>query len=167
VVFHTRPHVVLMVLAYLSVLVAVVMAALALHEIRGVRVALTSIAHRPQVADPVPAVERVENNARAIDDLYSDLQQIRLAVSEGINRVSRSDKRIEKTVASARRLLAANGLEHPGLEAESEQLRGEDDDPSPVGELPEVREVVESGSPTGIPGIDSTQLRLLQETLSA
>jgi len=54
--------------------------------------------------------------------IEDELGSLRLAVADGIERVSRAEKRIQKQVTSARRLVREAGLEHAGVEAEYEEL---------------------------------------------
>jgi len=79
---------------------------------------------------------------RDLDELgtriQADLDRLTLAVSEGIARTDRSEKRIQKTVTSARRLVRENGLEHAGIEAEFAELQPPDAEGSePLPALPE------------------------------
>jgi len=46
-----------------------------------------------------------------------------LAISEGIERTERAERRIRAAIARAKKELAEHGLESPGLEAEAEELR--------------------------------------------
>jgi len=81
------------------------------------------------------------NRGVELERLLGDLT---LAVDEGIRRVDRAEKRVAKTVTSARRHIREAGLEHPGLEAEYEELRTPDDNGiEPLPAVPE--EVVETG----------------------
>lgn len=63
-----------------------------------------------------PAVDpRVDVLERKIGDLT-------LALSEGIQRVQRSENRVRHIVSGAKRELAEAGYSHPGLEAEASEL---------------------------------------------
>ena len=150
-----------MAIQILSILVLVALAALGLYEVRSLRAVLVEISNRQQHLPPVPPAEETAKNTDASKDLYFDLQQTKLAVSDGIARNTRAEKRIEKSIASARRLVAQNGLEHPGLEAEAAELRAGDDDRSEEPELQPVRSEVVPDRPTGIPGISRADLREL------
>lgn len=111
--------------------------------------------HRPDTT------EEIERLSRATAENYQRILELGLAVDEGIRFVKRAEKRVAKTVQGARRLLAASGLEHPGLEAEAAELRDLDDEPlgsEEVPALPEGLEDAEQYEPepigTGIPGYD-------------
>jgi len=101
-----------------------------------------------------------------ITRLQADIEALNLAVSEGIARTDRAEKRIQKTVASARRLVAAAGLEHPGLEAENDELRESDAAPSEEAELRIVPEPVADRGRTGVPGISHSDLDRMREARS-
>jgi len=91
------------------------------------------------------------------------ISELYLAVDEGIRRVDRAEARVKKTVTSARRLVAESGLEHPGIEAEHEELLGADEprsEPEPVLEL---RGDVEDDSPSGYPGVTKGDLKRLRD----
>lgn len=91
------------------------------------------------------------------------LDTLTLATAEGIERVTRSERRVNATVARARKELAGYGYESPGLEAEAAELRPVDADGGANGEVPALRaDVVETiEQPPGIPG------RIPQEILQA
>lgn len=84
--------------------------------------------------------------ARTLDEF----KRLKAAIAEGIERVERAEKRVQKTVASARRLVKANGLEHPGLEAEADELRERDGEG--IEPLPAVPKEVEAVRTIRIPG---------------
>jgi len=90
------------------------------------------------------------------------LDDLRTALADGIARVDRSEKRIQKTVTSARRLVQSNGLEHAGIEAEFDEL----EEPLVQAALsldpPEPEETFEDDRPTGIPGISRARLEELR-----
>lgn len=112
--------------------------------------------HRPDTSEELARV------SRATAHNYELIQDLTLAVAEGVRSVARAEKRVAKTVQVARRQLAASGLEHPGLEAEAEELRERDAEGSDEGELPAVQEDVEEDftevETYGIPGFDPRQL---------
>lgn len=127
----------------------------------------------PSVSTPEPVPDRfvtpsmlheitqlAEKNAAQIDDL-------RLAVSDGIQRSDRAEKRVQKTVSAARRLVRENGLEHAGLEAEHEELLERDDAPSGVSEVLPLFKPVETPPPTGIPGMNPQELARIREIMNA
>lgn len=55
--------------------------------------------------------------------LQRSVEQLTLAVSDGIERVDRAENRIKATIARARKELKGHGFESPGLEAENNELR--------------------------------------------
>lgn len=76
------------------------------------------------------AFEQLDTCSRRADFLegaYKLLEQrmdnLTLAVDEGIRHVDRAEKRIRATVGRARRELREIGIESPGLEAEARDLR--------------------------------------------
>lgn len=82
--------------------------------------------------------------------LSDRLDKLTLAVSDGIERVSRAENRIQKTVTSARRLVRDAGLEHAGIDAEHAELQPSDGEG--VEPLPAVPEAVAQGRIIRIPG---------------
>ena len=75
----------------------------------------------------------------AIADTVDDLKA---AVAHGIEHVERTEARIRATVQRARKEFREGDYQHPGVEAEAEQLRLLDGGRSEGGELPPVREGV-------------------------
>jgi len=125
------------------------------------RAVLSNIDHRGPVTDWSNIregisllVSRVDANERGIDSL-------KLAVSDGIERVNRAEQRVQKTVASARRLVAANGLEHAGIEAEAAELAERNDEPEVSEDVPPLQLKLESPRPSGVPGISKQDLESL------
>jgi len=104
--------------------------------------------HRPDTT------EEQARLSSAITAIYLEIQELRLAVDEGIRNVRRAEKRVAKTVQTARRQLANSGLENPGLEAEAEEIRDRDGDRGDEGGVLALQPDVEEDEPieTGIPG---------------
>ena len=103
--------------------------------------------------DPVtPPAEPKEAPAywKLIAELEARVDKLTFAVSDGIERVSRAENRIQKTVTSARRLVREAGLEHAGIEAESEELQPPDGEG--VEPLPPVPAEVGEARTIQIPG---------------
>ena len=101
-----------------------------------------------------------------VDALVVRMDALTGAVAEGVQRVQRSENRIRSIVQGARRELADQGLEHPGVEAEAEQLRlldGKDREPEQV---PEVQEEVADDSqlPSSVPGVSVGDMRRMRGT---
>jgi len=106
--------------------------------------------HRPDTT------EELSRLSDAVTSNYDEIQNLRLAVDEGIRSVARAEKRVAKSIQSARRLVAEHGLEHPGVEAEAAELRDRDGEPSEEETLPAVSPDMEEDLfvETGIPGYD-------------
>jgi len=81
---------------------------------------------------PNTDVTQLTDELRALADDMARLEQqfkdVLQAVAEGIERTERAERRVQQTVKRARKELKESGLEDPGLEAESEQLRISDGD---------------------------------------
>jgi len=148
--------------AILSVVVGVLVVALVVPLL----VAARAI---PDNIEPPAAPQEHPDTISALGDLRGDLQveriridTLRLAVSDGIERVSRAEKRVAKTVQGARKLLREHGLEHPGLEAEAEEILPLDVEGSQPELVLEVPEAVEHDGSTGFPGISRSELENLR-----
>ena len=99
---------------------------------------------------------RMEGLAQRIDDLT-------VAVDEGIKNVQRSERRVRAIVTSARRSLADAGYEHPGLEAENGELReidGERSNDEPVPAVPEDLATPTHAGHSVIPGVSVRQMQI-------
>lgn len=84
----------------------------------------------------------------ALEALQQRLQELTLAVDEGIQRVDRSERRVRAVVARAQAEFEEHGHRSPGLEAEAAQLRFLDGEGSGGGGVQPVHEAVE-GDPPG------------------
>jgi len=111
---------------------------------------------------------RLEAVDARMDGLGSDVQDVELrlkatnfAVSEGIERTDRAERRIHATIKRARKELKARGMEDPGLEAEDYELRIIDGTGSEGGKLPEVQPGVDgpSEAASSIRGVPAETLR--------
>jgi len=102
----------------------------------------------------IPSADLATTNDLAVANMrfHAEMETLTFAIAEGIERTVRSENRVAKTVASARRLLASHGLTHPGLEAEAAQLADRDEGRSEEGELPEVPRMVGEARTVRIPG---------------
>jgi len=124
----------------------------------------SNIAPLGVVPYPTRTTADIEDWNRQIASIREELASMTLAIAEGISRTDRAEKRVQKTVAAARRQLSAAGIEHAGLEAEHDELRERNDEPSGSSEvLPLFEKVEEPTRRTGIPGIDSQQLAEIRE----
>ncbi len=82
---------------------------------------------------------KVEELERAGETYELKFKHLGLAVSEGIERVDRSERRIYATIKRARKELKKLGYEDPGLEAENTQLRLVDGEGGSEGGMPVVQ----------------------------
>lgn len=74
-------------------------------------------------------------NEQLYAEVIKRVEDLTIAVDEGIRRVDRAENRVQKTVTSARRLVSDAGLEHAGIDAEHEELQssnGEGIEPLPA-----------------------------------
>ena len=110
--------------------------------------------------------ERIDNAIATVTDRVDELtvahQELRdghkdliLAVSEGIERTERAERRVQATVKRARKELSERGLSDPGLEAENQELSDIDGDRGGNGEVPAVRAPVAPVAPqaSSVPGV--------------
>lgn len=103
--------------------------------------------------EPPPTISHPINTHVEVfrdDDAHERIDTLTLAVSDGIARTDRAEKRIQKTVTSARRLVREAGLEHAGIEAEYAELLPPDDER--VEALPPMPEGVVNGRSIRFPG---------------
>jgi len=121
----------------------------------------------PPNENPSVTFENLRNLERRLDEFGGDLEQLTTAVSEGIAGYKRHEKRVQKTVAAARRLVRDSGLEHAGIEAEYDELHEADGGGSAPSEVLEVHEEVEAPTRTGIPGMNSDELARIREAMHA
>jgi len=107
---------------------------------------------RPHInpAPPQREPSRTHELVKRLDDHDGELAKLRLAVSDGIERVARAENRIQKTVTSARRAVREAGLEHAGIDAEFEELRPPDAEG--IEPLPAMPTQVDASRTVRIPG---------------
>ncbi len=152
------------VLSALAVVALLTLTGLAVYSVR----VLLRVSEPPKpVVDSADTAWKLRALEERADKQSARLDELKLAISDGIARNDRADKRIEKTVARARRQLAAAGLEDAGLEAEADELRGRDGDPGPELELLTVSEDLAEYRPSGIPGVSMAELDALRERRGA
>ena len=112
----------------------------------------------PDVTDVRERLGRVDDALSALlegqNDLTTAHQELRdghkdliLAVSEGIERTERAERRVKATVKRARRELSDRGLTDPGLEAEDAELSEVDAEPGGNGGVQPVRREVAPVAP--------------------
>ena len=94
-------------------------------------------------------------------ELERRLKDTNVAVSEGIERTERTERRIASTVARARKELRESGYDHPGVEAEDHELRKVDGDGSHGTEVLDLPGEVEANpdAPSSIRGVPASTLR--------
>jgi len=116
----------------------------------------------PTASDRVLNLEElgVAQDAR-LEDLATKIKDLTFAVSEGIERTDRAERRIRNAIQRARKELGARGYEDPGLEAEAYELRAVDGDGGKDGGVPTVPEEVEAvgGEASSIKGVSAETLR--------
>jgi hypothetical protein len=96
----------------------------------------------------------VETHSRRVEELTRDqaesgvrMNELTMAVAEGIQHVDRAERRVKATVARARKQLEEHGLESPGLEAEWAEVRDGNGDGGEERGVQPVREEV-GGDPS-------------------
>jgi len=107
----------------MNILLAVAILALVSFTGSIVYVARAVVSYRNEPGPSAPHPEPTERVYREVTEMKGEIERMKFAVSEGIARVDRSEKRIQKTVTSARRQLREAGLEHAGIEAEHAELQ--------------------------------------------
>jgi len=128
---------------------------------------LTALSHRDAElqADIVRVLELIEDvtaqSNAAVESFDGWRKELVIAVSEGIERTDRAERRIKATVARARGQLANLGYEDPGLEAETVELRLIDGEPSGKSGVPPVpAAVAETASEaSSVRGVSAETLR--------
>jgi len=142
-----------------ALLIAVVLALLAITGMTAVvgRVVLTRIKElAPPPAHPITTPVTHADLDVISTRLHAEIETLRFAIAEGIERTDRSEKRVQKTVAGARRLVREAGIDHPALEAEASQIQSRDDEGGGEGKLPPVPESVAPSRTIRIPGGELT-----------
>jgi len=136
--------------------IALLMLSFSVHSVG--RAFLRWIDKPPPVSDNSWTDQDVADLSHRLDDFERDLGDQKLALSEGIQRVDRAEKRVQKTVTSARRLVRDSGLEHAGIEAEYEEIHEGDDSGVDAKEVLALPEAVVHDGPSGIPGLSKAAL---------
>jgi len=129
-----------------------------------------AVSRRIDPAPPLADPDTLEALWKSLEGLekrtLENAAQLRLAVSDGIERVARAEKRIQKTVTSARRAIRDAGLEHAGIEAEHDELQPRDDEPSRADSVLPLYEEVEAPAYSGIPGLSGAELQEIRSRLN-
>ena len=162
-----RPHIgpmrslfAFMRLWFLNVSGALTTGVEALEGILGHMRALVEAMERFERRESADVDPEQHNHMNVLDAKISDLT---LAVSEGVNNVQRSERRVRAVVTSARRELAEAGYSHAGLEAEGGQLRDLDAESGNGEQVPAVPEVVDEpdqAQHSVVPGVSVRQMQL-------
>jgi len=103
---------------------------------------------------------RFEGLDGGIESLDEKQKTLVFAVAEGIERTERAERRINATVARARKQLRKEGFESPGLEAEAVELRLIDGGGSEEGEVPTLPAGLEPPvqQPSSVKGVSAATL---------
>jgi len=103
---------------------------------------------------------RFEGLDGGIESLEEKQKTLVFAVAEGIERTERAERRINATVARARKELRKQGFESSGLESEAVELRIVDGDGSAEGEVPTLPAGVEPPheTPSSVKGVPAATL---------
>jgi len=107
------------------------------------------------------AVGQIDQLNVDLNDLVQAHKDIVIAVAEGIERVDRSERRIQGTVKRAQKKLANHGFVDEGLEAENDQLQLIDGDRGKEPGMQPVRNEMEGADEaiSSIEGVTRAQLR--------
>jgi len=123
---------------------------------------LERVESAPTPGDRVTNLEKLASaHERELEQLTQKNKDLTFAVSEGIERTDRAERRIRNAIQRARKELAARGFDDPGLEAEAHELRIVDGEGSGDGGVPAVSEEVAAvdGAPSSIKGVPAELLR--------
>ncbi len=132
------------------------------EQLEGILARLDRVESAPTPTDRVLNLEElgVAQDAH-LDQLTTQIKDLTFAVSEGIERTDRAERRVRGVIQRAKKELGARGYEDPGLEAEAYELRAVDGDGGKDGGVPPVpTEVAEvEPAPSSIKGVSADQLR--------
>jgi len=132
------------------------------EQLGGYLTRLERVESAPTPGDRVTNLEDLANaQERALADQQQKIKDLTFAVSEGIERTDRAERRIRNAIQRARKELASHGFEDPGLEAEAHELRIVDGDGGGDGGVPAMPAEVESVEPeaSSIRGVSAETLR--------
>jgi len=132
------------------------------EQLEGILARLDRVESAPTPTDRVLNLEElgVAQDAH-LDQLTTQIKDLTFAVSEGIERTDRAERRVRGVIQRARKELGARGYEDPGLEAEAYELRAVDGDGGKDGGVPAVSKEVAEVEPTAssIRGVPAETLR--------
>jgi len=132
------------------------------EQLEGILARLDRVESAPTAVDRVLNLEElgVAQDAQ-LTDLQTKIKDLTFAVSEGIERTDRAERRVRGVIQRARKELGKLGYEDPGLEAEATELRIVDGEGSGDGGVPTVPKEVAAvePAPSSIRGVSADQLR--------
>lgn len=112
---------------------------------------LDALRERLALLEPLP------HDFKAIEQT---LKEMTFAVSEGIERVDRAERRIKQTIKRARKELAEHGFQSPGLEAESAEIQSVDGGGGETHGVHTLQEGVATGDEaSSVAGVSVAELR--------
>jgi len=132
------------------------------EQLDGITSRLERVESAPTPSDRVLNLEELGVSQDAhLDQITTQIKELTFAVSEGIERTDRAERRVRGVIQRARKELGARGYEDPGLEAEAYELRAVDGDGGKDGGVPTVPEKVAEvePAPSSIRGVSADQLR--------
>ena len=132
------------------------------EQLGGYLARLERVESAPTPGDRVANLEELASaQERELEVQQQKIKDLTFAVSEGIERTDRAERRIRNAIQRARKELAARGFDDPGLEAEDHELRVVDGDGGGDRGVPAVSEEVAEvePAPSSIPGVSADQLR--------
>ncbi len=132
------------------------------EQLDGITSRLERLESAPTPTDRVLNLEElgVAQDAH-LDQITTQIKDLTFAVSEGIERTDRAERRVRGVIQRARKELGARGYEDPGLEAEAYELRAVDGDGVKDSGLQPVSEEVAEVEPaaSSIRGVSAELLR--------
>lgn len=116
----------------------------------------------PPAYDDQAIVRALDDQRLRLLEQQQNIEKLTLAISEGIDRVDRSERRVRAAVQRAQRRLADHGFTDDTLEAEASGLRalnGGDSEAEPVLPLPEEVEPAQNDifPLSAVPGVFSAE----------
>lgn len=123
-----------------------------------VEMALEKIALTAETLSGLTA--RFDHLEQDVDLIHDERKDLVIAISEGIERTDRAERRIKNTIRRARKELESRGYTDPGLEAEAYEFRDVDGDGSKNGGLQPLPTAVDPApQESSIPGVPLETLR--------
>ena len=132
------------------------------EQLGGYLARLEAVESAPTPSEHLETLQAGADSARFdITDIQKQIKELTFAISEGIERTDRAERRIRNAIQRARKELAARGFDDPGLEAEAHELRIVDGEGSGDRGVPPVPEEVAEvdGAASSIKGVSAAQLR--------